>query len=74
MPSSSSLYSKLVVSLRHAKTRPPSSYRKKCSLAVDSEAYAELFYDISGRILLDVNQIKLIVVDADREEITEWIS
>ena len=43
-------------------------------LAVDSEAYAEVFYDISGRILLDVNHIKLIVVDADREEITEWIS
>lgn len=43
-------------------------------LAVDSEAYAEVFYDISGRILLDVNHIKLIVVDADLEEITEWIS
>jgi hypothetical protein len=43
-------------------------------LAVDSEAYAEVFYDISGRILLDANHIKLMVVDADREEITEWIS
>ena len=43
-------------------------------LAVDSEAYAEVFSDISGRILLEANQIKLIVVDADLEEITEWIS
>ncbi len=43
-------------------------------LAVDSEAYAEVFYDISGRILLDANHIKLIVVDADLEEITQWIS
>lgn len=43
-------------------------------LAIDSETYAEIFYDVSGRILLDANQIRLIVVDPDREEITEWIS
>ena len=43
-------------------------------LAVDSEAYAEVFSDISGRILLDTNEIKLIVVDIELEEITEWIS
>ncbi|MCB0110608.1 MAG: XisH family protein [Caldilineaceae bacterium] len=43
-------------------------------LAIDSEVYTEVFYDISGRILLDVNQIKLIVVDVELEEITEWIN
>jgi hypothetical protein len=43
-------------------------------LAIDSETYAEIFYDVSGRILLDANHIRLIVVDPDREEITEWIS
>ena len=35
-------------------------------LAIDSETYAELFYDISGRVLLDANQIRLIVVDPDQ--------
>lgn len=43
-------------------------------LAVDSETYTEIFYDISGRILLDANQIRLIVVDPEREEVTQWIS
>lgn len=43
-------------------------------LAIDSETYAELFYDISGRVLLDVNDIRLIVVDPDQEEVTQWIS
>lgn len=42
-------------------------------LAVDGETFSEIFYDISGRILLDVNDIKVIVVDADREEIVQWI-
>jgi hypothetical protein len=43
-------------------------------LAIDSETYAEIFYDVSGQILLDVNQIRLIVVEPDREEITQWIN
>ncbi len=43
-------------------------------LAIDSETYAEIFYDVSGQILLDANQIRLIVVETDREEITQWIS
>jgi hypothetical protein len=42
-------------------------------LAVDDETYSELFYDISGRILLDANDIKVVVVDSNREEITQWI-
>lgn len=43
-------------------------------LAIDRETYAEIFYDVSGRILLDANQIYLIVIDPEQEEITEWIS
>lgn len=42
-------------------------------LAIDKETYAELFYDISGQILLDANQIRVIVVDPEQEEITQWI-
>jgi hypothetical protein len=42
-------------------------------LAVASEVYADLFYDISGRILIDANDINLMVVDPDEEEITQWI-
>ncbi len=43
-------------------------------LAIDDETFTELFYDVSGRILLDVNKIRLIVVDPVQEEITQWIS
>lgn len=42
-------------------------------LAIDDETFTELFYDVSGRILLDVNKIRLIVVDPEQEEITQWI-
>lgn len=38
-------------------------------LAIDSETYAEIFYDVSGQILLDANQIRLIVVELEEEEI-----
>ena len=43
-------------------------------LAIDDETFTELFYDVSGRILLDVNKIRLIVVDPVQEEIMQWIS
>ncbi len=43
-------------------------------LAIDDETFTELFYDVSGRILLDVKKIRLIVVDPVQEEITQWIS
>ncbi|MCB0072683.1 MAG: XisH family protein [Caldilineaceae bacterium] len=43
-------------------------------LAIDTETYSEIFNDISGRILLDVNQIRLIVVDSEQEAIAEWTS
>lgn len=43
-------------------------------LAVDGETFSEIFYDISGRILLDVNDIKVMVVDTDGEEIVQWIN
>lgn len=42
-------------------------------LAIDQETYSEVFYDISGRILLDANAIKVIVVDPNGEEVIEWI-
>lgn len=41
-------------------------------LAIDNETYTELFYDVSGQILLDVNRIRLIVVDQEQQEITQW--
>ncbi|MCA9996398.1 MAG: hypothetical protein KDE56_11655 [Anaerolineales bacterium] len=40
-------------------------------LAIDHETYAEIFYDISGQILLDANHIRLIVVDSEQEEIAQ---
>lgn len=43
-------------------------------LALDSEAYLDLFQDVSGQVLLEDHHIKLIVVDLAREELTEWIS
>jgi hypothetical protein len=43
-------------------------------LAIDSQTYVELFYDVSGRILLDANHIRLIVVEPDQEVIAEWIN
>jgi len=43
-------------------------------IALDTEAYEDLFTDISGRVLLDDYDINLIIVDPEREEITQWIS
>ena len=43
-------------------------------LALDEEAYQELFQDISGEVLLVDQDIKIIVVDATNEEVLEWRS
>lgn len=43
-------------------------------LAIDSEAYVALFEDISGRILIDTYQLKLIIIHTNREEIRRWIT
>jgi predicted RNA binding protein YcfA (HicA-like mRNA interferase family) len=43
-------------------------------LALDDEAYQALFQDISGEVLLVDQDIKIIVVDATKEEVLEWRS
>jgi hypothetical protein len=41
---------------------------------MDEEAYQELFQDVSGEVLLDDQNIKIMVVDAVREEVRQWIN
>ena len=43
-------------------------------LALDHEAFADLFQDISGQVLLDDYDIKVIIVNLAQEEIVQWIS
>ena len=43
-------------------------------LALDENAYKDIFQDISGQVLLEDHQIKLIVVDINAEELKQWIS
>lgn len=43
-------------------------------LAIDSEIFENLFQDISGQVLLDDYEIRVIVVDKEHEEILQWIS
>jgi hypothetical protein len=43
-------------------------------LALDEEAYQELFQDVSGEVLLVDQNIKIMVVDAVREEVLQWIN
>lgn len=43
-------------------------------IALDSEAYEDLFIDISGRVLLEDYDINLIIINADTEEILQWIN
>jgi hypothetical protein len=43
-------------------------------LAIDLEAYNEVFLDISGRVLIDKGGIKLIVISKELREIQRWIS
>jgi hypothetical protein len=41
---------------------------------MDEEAYQELFQDVSGEVLLVDQNIKIMVVDAVREEVRQWIN
>ena len=43
-------------------------------LAIDEEAYENLFRDISGQVLLEDNAIKVIIVHIPSEEILRWIN
>jgi hypothetical protein len=43
-------------------------------VAINDVAYKALFLDISGRVLIEDYQIKMIVVDAASREIIEWIN
>ncbi len=43
-------------------------------IALDVEAYEDLFTDISGRVLLEDYDINLIIVNPERAEIIQWIS
>ncbi len=42
-------------------------------LALDHEAYIELFTDISGQVLLQDYQLKLITFNSEKEVIEQWI-
>ena len=43
-------------------------------MAIDQEAFNILFLDISGQVILEDYEIKVIVVDALKEQIEKWIS
>ena len=42
-------------------------------LAVDDEVFDNLFEDISGQVLIEDYDIKVIVVNKEREEVSQWI-
>lgn len=42
-------------------------------IALDSEAYEDLFIDISGRVLLEDYEINIIIVNEESAEIVQWI-
>ena len=48
--------------------------RRVLYIALDTEAYDELFRDISGQVLLEQRQLRLIVVDTEHQEIVRWIN
>ncbi len=43
-------------------------------MAIDQEAFDILFLDISGQVILEDYQIKVVVVDVVKEQIEKWIS
>lgn len=43
-------------------------------IALDAEAYGELFQDISGQVLLEDYDIHLIVIQIEQREIDRWIN
>lgn len=42
-------------------------------IALDTEAYEDLFIDVSGRVLLEDYNINVIIVNAEAAEIIQWI-
>jgi len=42
-------------------------------IALGEEAYRDLFEDISGRVLIEEQNLKLLVVNLAKEEIVSWI-
>ena len=43
-------------------------------IALGEEAYRDLFEDISGRVLIEDQNLKLLVVNLEHEEIVSWIN
>lgn len=46
----------------------------KLYLAIRETTYEDIFIEPIGQILLNKKRLKLIVFDADREEIIQWIT
>lgn len=42
-------------------------------LALDIDAYRDLFEDISGRVLIEEFELAIIVIDIEKEEVVQWI-
>ena len=42
-------------------------------LALDSDAFQVLFIDVSGQVLIEDYELKFVIINAEREEITRWI-